>query len=171
MNLASLQRNLLALVKQKPLSDKDDPYLQRVAEGNEIRLVREIVAWWRAYGLSTYCPLTSALLVREERFEQALSEYIHSGQISPFIEEQGVRFLEQMSRDPAPLVAEVAQFELALIRVNQGDAKTYHIPWSYDPLPVLDALVHRSVLRQELRPCVLVVSSNLPMLFEIKTLA
>ena len=61
--------------------------------------------------------------------------------ISPFRETQTPAFLEAMSDHPEPLVASVAQFELALRRVKQGDPGRYVISWSHgDPLPILNAL-------------------------------
>jgi hypothetical protein len=61
--------------------------------------------------------------------------------ISPFRETQTPAFLEAMSRHADSLVTSVAQFELALIKVKQGDTGFYVIPWNHgEPLAILNGL-------------------------------
>jgi hypothetical protein len=60
--------------------------------------------------------------------------------ISPFQETQTPAFLEFMSCHEDTLIASVAQFEMAMIRVRQGDETPYVVQWSAEPLQLLNSV-------------------------------
>ena len=66
---------------------------------------------------------------------------IQGNNISPFRETQALGFPEALTDHSDRLIRSVAQFELALLKVRQGDAATYVIPWNLDPYTILNSLV------------------------------
>jgi hypothetical protein len=145
MDLGAHQRGILALLKSAEPVQSDD-YLRQIAGSDELRLAREVVLWWHAFRIERYCPLTSALLKQLNSFEPSVKRVFHAAVLSHFIEETGAAFLEVMSTHQDGLVAAVAQFEYALLRVKLGDAEEYRIVWDSDPRSVLEALVNDTVL-------------------------
>jgi hypothetical protein len=142
MDLASLQRQLLRLIKSTyRISEDDDPYIYTVAKSPQLELVREIISQWRFYDIERTCSLTSALLKRLKLFDEAVRTFIGERRLSPFVEELGAAFLEEMTKHDAPLVAAVARFELALIKVKRGDPNDYVVDWDRDPYAVLHSLL------------------------------
>lgn len=170
MELATLQRQLLGLIKfnYQP-SDDDDPYIRAVAQSEHLEVLREIVIWWRAYGLQRYCPLTSTLLKRRQLFDDAVRLFISKCDISPFIEKLGPTFLEEMSDYEDSLVASMAQFELALIKVKKGDPSEYLVAWQYEPYTLLNALLNDSPLDLESAAgqYQTIISHDLPQTFQV----
>lgn len=165
---ATQQRKLFGLTKGSYLvSEGDDPYICAVAQSEHLELVQEIVIWWRAYGLERYCPLTSAVLKRHELFDETVSTFTREQRISPFIEKLGTTFLEEMSGHEHSLIASVAQFELALIKVKQRDAAEYVVDWEYEPYTVLNSLINNLPLDEENTEDSYrtIVSGELPKLF------
>ena len=82
--------------------------------------------------------LTFRLLKRRQLLEPAVDAFMMQDNISPFHETQTPEFLEAMSAHPDLLVASVAQFELALRKIKQGDPDRYVISRNHgDPLPLL----------------------------------
>jgi hypothetical protein len=143
MKLAALQRALLELIKGTYLlADDTPPYLRTVAGSDHLAMVRDVVHWWRAFQATRFCVLTSTLLRRQGRFDAAVTAFLRSHRISPFIEEFGRAFLEEMTGDPDGLVRSVAQFELALLKVKRGDREEHWIEWHREPTKVLDALMN-----------------------------
>jgi hypothetical protein len=169
-DLALLQRRLLALIKGSAgVTDADEPYLHQVASSDELTLAREIVLWWRAFQVERYCVLTAAVLKRREVFDAAISDFVRTHQFSPFIETLGQAFLAAMSTHPDPLVASVASFELALVRVKQGDRATYVVDWDVEPYAVLDELLtgRRAADVETAGRYRTITSTQLPRLFEV----
>ncbi len=171
MELATLQRQLRGVIKSTyQVSEGDDPYIRAVAESPRLALVQEIIAWWRAFGLERYCVLTVALLKRRDLFDQAVHTFIRTQRIYPFMEELGQAFLRQMSDHEDRVVASVAQFELALIRVKQDHTtEEYSIDWEHEPYTVLDSLINGLPLDEEsVRGAYqTVVSREIPGLFKV----
>ena len=139
-DLAQLQRGLLCLMKDRAAPRVDDPYLQRVAESRELAMAREVAIWWRKLGLESYCVFTSRLLKRLGLFDELAESFFCRTAVSPFIEKLGADFLAEQSDHPDSLVASMARFELALVRVKQGDAREYQVDWNSNPESVFQAL-------------------------------
>ena len=142
MDLASHQRRLLELIKATGgVQQRDEPYFAEVARSRNLELVREISLWWRAVGIETACPFTSALLKTRGLFDALIRECSRAEGSSPFIAEQAAAFLERSVAHEDPLLRSVARFELALIRIGAGSRQEYVVEWQHDPLRVLDALL------------------------------
>jgi hypothetical protein len=150
MELATLQRELLGLIKfsHKPAED-DDPYILAVASSKHLEMVQEIILWWRAYSLERYCIFTSTVLKRLGIFEDAVRSFIATHKLSPFIQKLGPSFLDAMSSHEIPLVASVAQFEHALISVKSGESTVYEITWDCEPNQVISSLLNSTTLDVE----------------------
>lgn len=145
MDLGAHQRGILALLKStEPV--QSDTYLRQIAGSDELRLAREVVLWWHAFRIERYCPLTSALLKLLNTFEPSVEQVFRAAGLSHFIEETGAAFLAAMSTHSDGLVAAVAQFEYALLRVKLGDTEEYRVVWNSDPRYVLEALVNDTPL-------------------------
>jgi hypothetical protein len=140
-DLAQLQRSLLSLLKARPLASPVDPYLQRVAESNELSLAREIALWWRAFSLESYCVFTSTLLKRLGTFDQEIEAFFNEGATSPFIEQLSQDFLAWASTYKDPLVASMARFERTLLRVKRGDTGVYVFEWNRNPESLFSAIL------------------------------
>jgi hypothetical protein len=151
MNLARQQRMLLSLLRGSyNAGPGDDPYILKVARSRDLAEARRNVLMWRVYVLERTCALTFALLKQRDLLDEALTEFIKRHNISPFRETQGPMFLEALREHPDPLVASVSQFELALMRVRQGDSGSYVIPWTVEPSTVLHKLARSLPLSQNL---------------------
>ena len=138
MNLMTLQRTLQQLVRGSyETSPADEPYIRTVAVSAHLTMVREVVQWWRAYGVGRFCVLTATLLKRRGVFDDTISAFVRTEPITPYAEELGETFLSYAGRQPEPLLAAVAQFELALVRAKKGDDTERTIPWPCDPHEVL----------------------------------
>lgn len=170
MDLAAHQRKLLGLIKSTYQgADDDDPYIRAVADSEHLRLVREIADWWRIFNLEQYCVLTSRLLKRKGLFEETVHAFSGKSGLSPYIERLGAGFLEEMSRHHDSLVASVARFELALIRIKRGDVGRYVVNWRHAPHIILDSLIRGSPYSEKEAEGLYqtVVSIDLPGLFQI----
>lgn len=143
MDLATHQRKLLGMIKgaYTPAAS-DEEYLQRLEGSSGLSMVREIVAWWRAFGLERTCILTSRLLKRLGRFEEAVSTFLLRPGSSSQNKRNAVDFFEMLAEDGDGLVASLARFEAAMLRVKQGDSATYVIEWGHEPMAVIDSLLH-----------------------------
>ncbi len=141
MHLEEQQRALLALIKKRPLRlDGSDEYLERVAASGQLGLLREIALWWRALGIERNCPFTAKLLKRIGRFDLAVEAFYCRHATSPYMEEMATQFLEVAGADPDALVRAVAGFDLAMLRVAQGDTRAFVIQWDRDPAAALTSI-------------------------------
>lgn len=140
MTLATVQRGLRDLLRGRPMVERH-PYLADVAASDRLDLLREIVLWWRAFGLERTSPLTAALLKRHGRFDETVSRFVVEQSISPYVEQLGEAFAAAHRDDPDELVATVASFEWALMRVKRGDPGTYEVDWPAEPYAVLHGLL------------------------------
>jgi hypothetical protein len=173
MDLASLQRHLLALIKSGPGPEGSggaDPYIRGVACSPQLEVVREIVFRWRLYDVRRACVLTARLLARRGWLDGAVGAFIRERRLSPFVEELGVAFLEAMGSDDDLLVATVARFELALLKVKRGDPGEYLVDWRQDPYAVLTDLLDGTGAGQGAKPGVYrtVISGEYPDLFIVQ---
>jgi hypothetical protein len=142
MELATLQRQLLGLIKfSYQVSEADDPYIRTIAQSSHLQMVREIVLWWRAYSVERYCFFTATLLKRLDCFDDAVLAFVSTHSLSPFIEKLGPAFLDAMSDHADPLVASLAQFEHALIKVKKGDLTRYVVAFDHEPYVLLNSLL------------------------------
>jgi hypothetical protein len=171
MDLAQHQRKLLGLFRSTyQVSQDDDPYIHQVAQSKDLEEGRRNIFLWRIWVLERTAVLTVNLLKRRNLLEQAVAGFMKQCNISPYRDTQTPAFLEVMSADPDPLIASVAQFELALIKVKQGDLRLYTIPWNCaDPVAVLNALA-RDLPFDDDAPaavCQILVSHGLPGHFQV----
>ena len=171
MNLAEHQRKLLGLFRSTyKVRPDDDPYILKVARSKDLAEGRRNIFLWRLWVLERTAILTFRLLKRRQLLEPAVDAFMMQYNISPFRETQTPAFLEAISDHPEPLVASVAQFELALRRVKQGDPGRYVICWSHgDPLPILNALAKDTPFEDpapgDTRQ--ILISHDLPSLFHV----
>lgn len=141
MDLADHQRILLGLLRTNyQVRQEDDQYFHQVAQSKDLEEARSNIFLWRVYVLERTCVLTTALLRQRRLLDAALQAFIKSHNISPFREYQPLAFLESLADHPDALVASVSQFELALMKVREGDAGSYVVAWHVDPRGVLNSL-------------------------------
>lgn len=174
MDLATHQRTLLGLLRSTyQARDDDDPYIRGVAQSRDLEEARRNIFLWRVFVLERTAVLTFTLLKRRQLLEEALNAFIAQHNISPFRETQAPDFLEALSAHPDGLIASVARFELALLKVRQGDTRTYVVPWSVEPHSILYRLARDLPLADRLPQgsYQVVVSRDLPSLFQIVPLA
>ncbi len=172
MDLATHQRKLLGLIRSTyRVRPDDDPYIRRVAESRDLAEARRNIFLWRVYVLERTCALTFSLLKRRNLLGDAVSAFIAQNNISPFRETQAPAFLEGLGAHADSLVASVAQFELALLKVRQGDPHTYVVPWAVEPHGVLYSLARDQPLDETTAHGAyqIVVSGALPFGFEIQS--
>jgi hypothetical protein len=172
-DLAQLQRGLLSLLKARPIAAPEDPYLERVAASNELLLAREIALWWRAFSLESYCVFTSTLLKRFGAFNQAVEAFFCEGATSPFVEQLSQDFLAWVSTHKHPLVASMARFERALLRVKRGDSGVYQLEWNRNPESLLSAILQgRDLPRVEMdRVYRTTISASIPKLVSCEVIS
>lgn len=168
--LAVHQRTLLGLVRgtHRP-GEEDDPYFHRVAASPDLQEARGNILLWRVYVLERSCVLTVALLRRLGRLDEAVRDYMARYNVSPFREFQPRGFLDSLAGDPDALLVSVSQFELAWMRVREGEPGHHEVPWPVAPEGVLKCLAEGSALLEHLRggPHLVRVSGELPGGFEI----
>lgn len=174
MDLATHQRKLLGLFRSTYYpSGADDAYIHSVAQSRDLEEGRRNIFLWRTWVLERTCALTVRLLRRRNLFAVTLAAFIQGNNISPFRETQALGFLEALTDHSDRLIRSVAQFELALLKVRQGDAATYVIPWNLDPYTILSSLANDTPLDDHVSEGVyeIVVSPNLPHQFQISPVA
>jgi hypothetical protein len=165
-NLAQMQRGLLSLLKGRAVDAFADAYLHGVSRSSELALAREIAVWWRAFGLETYCVLTSRLLHRMGIFDQLVEAFFCECRTSPFIEQLSQEFLDWLSGHQNPLVASMARFERALIRAKRGNPGVCELEWNRNPEWLFRAILEGTELPpvEGDRVYRTTVSANLPYL-------
>lgn len=170
MDLASHQRILLGLIRSNYEVGRDDEdYFQLVARSPDLEEARGNIFLWRVYVLERTCVMTVALLRQRGLLKAALDAFIQSRNVSPFREYQPLLFLESLAAHPDALVVSVSQFELALMKVREGDAGSYTVNWQVDPRSVLYRLAQDAPVDDggpQVRH-VTRLSRQLPQLFEI----
>jgi hypothetical protein len=170
MDLATHQRKLLGLIRSTyHVSSDDDAYFHEVSESRDLQEARRNIYLWRIYVLERTCALTVRLLRERNLLEDAVSTLIARHNISPFRETQGPAFLELLSGHDDELIASVAQFELALSKVRQGDPGSYEVRWTFAPIAILNNLakdipIDPHAARGAFR---VLISRDLPFLFQI----
>jgi len=147
MDIATHQRALLKLFR----SDCDqsacaDDYICRVAQSRDLQEAKRNILLWRIYVLERTAPLTVNLLKQRGQLAAEVASFIARCNISPFRETQAPAFLEGLSESSNTLTRSVAQFELALLRVREGDCGRYVVCWDVEPHSVLHSLATNAVL-------------------------
>jgi hypothetical protein len=141
MTLAAQQRKLLGLLRSRYDGHADpDPYIRAVAGSADLLEARRNILLWRVYVLERTCSLTFTLLKSRGDLGDAVAAFISQRNISPFRETQGGDFLDMFATHADHLVASVAQFERALMRVREGAPGPYVVVWNVDPYIVLHRL-------------------------------
>jgi hypothetical protein len=147
MDLAAHQRQMLQLLQFSFANlECSDAYVQRLAGSEDLAIVREIILWWRLFDLETYCALTTSILKQRGNFECELRAFLGRTQFTRLRDKLRAAFLTAMSIHSDDLVASVARFELALIKVKEGDQDQYQVDWGCDPRPVIKSLLKRQPL-------------------------
>jgi hypothetical protein len=170
MDLAAHQRKLLGLFRSTyQVRADDDAYIHRVAQSKDLEEGRRNIFLWRIFVLERTCVLTFTLLKRRNLLEETLNAFITHHNISPFRETQAPAFLEALSGHHDSLIASVAQFELALLRVRQGDPGSYVVPWNVEPHTILNCLARDIPLEDNVPEGAyqILVSRDLPSRFQI----
>jgi hypothetical protein len=168
VTLALLQRQLLQLVKCESAESFDDPYLNKVASCEGLEAIREISRSWNAFSLERLCPLTYRLLQQRGELETALIELEAAPLQSAFVEDLGLVFLDQQVRAGAPVVADVARFETAVLAVYLGLSTSEMVEWRHHPDVVIgDLVTGRIVGDVPLGTYRTVVSLDLPSLYRL----
>lgn len=170
MDLAMHQRKLLGLFRSTyEVCTDDDPYIRTVAQSKNLEEARRNIFLWRLYVLERSCVLTFTLLKQRNLLEEALNAFIARRNISPFRETQGPDFLEMLCGHQDGLVASTAQFELALMKVKQGDPCSYVVPWKVDPVVILNCLARNVPLEAGVPEgdYQILISQDLPALFQV----
>ncbi len=169
MDLETLQRRLLGLIKSPEDTNEDEAYLHLVQQSQHLKVMRSIIFQWKAYEIEQYCIFTTALLKRKGLLDETVRTFIEKASISPFIEKLGVMFLEKMGNHADTLIASLAQFELALLKIKQGDVTTYVIEWDYNPYDLIEALLHNTALEERgtTGSFRTILSKDLPGLFQV----
>jgi hypothetical protein len=149
-----------------------DGYIQKVAQSRDLEEARRNIFLWRVWVLERTCVLTFRLLKQRKLLEKCLEVFITQHNISPFRETQAPDFLEAMSSYPDSLIASVAQFELALIKVRQGDSRSYVVAWNVEPHTVLNSLAKDIPLDDDFLEgeYEITVSRGIPSQFQIRRL-
>jgi hypothetical protein len=167
MNLAEVQRGLSEVVRTGATTIDDD-YLREVAASDRVALLREIVVWWRSFGVQRACPLSAGLLLRQGRLDDVVVRFVADHSISPYIEDLASAFVDALRSDDDELVAAVASFEAAIIKVKRGDRGRHVVPWPTEPYAVLGALLGGGPLPDSAGdPAWTVVAADLPRRFEV----
>jgi len=171
MDLAAHQRKLLGLFRSTyQVRADDEAYIHKVAESKDLEEGRRNIFLWRVWVLERTAVLTFNLLKRRHLVEEAVGAFMRQSNISPFRETQTPAFLEAMSGHPDSLVASVAQFELALMKVKQGDAGSYVVPWKHgEPLAILNSLAKDVPFECSAHEgaCQILISRDLPSQFQV----
>jgi hypothetical protein len=151
------------------LSEDEDPYIRKVAHCKDLREARRNVFLWRTYVLERTAVLTLNMLKRRGLLEEALNAFIAGQNISPFRETQAPAFLEAMALHDDGLVAAVAQFELALLKVREGDESLHVVRWPVEPHSILNCLAKDIAFPDETPEGMyeIQVSRDFPSLFRI----
>ena len=151
MDLATQQRKLLGLFRSSyEVTAEDDPYIRKVARSRDLAEGKKNIALWRVWVLERTCALTVNLLRRRNLLNDLIGQFMRSENISPFRETQAPAFLEWLGDSEDLLVASVARFELALIKVRDGDRRTHAVPWKVEPASVLHSLAKDLPLEAEM---------------------
>lgn len=144
MDLETYQRSLYRLVVYgKPLPD-DPSYTQELVGSSRLEVVQDVIYFWRAYGLENFCFLTATWLKRLGRFEADIKNFVTTGGFSPFVEESGIQFLHYMANDRDPIVAALANLELALHETRLDLSEERIVEWPCEPEPILSAILDKS---------------------------
>jgi hypothetical protein len=160
--LAEYQRNLRDLIKGRAGPPPGDRHLAEVAQSPGLTLIREIAVWWRTLAVEGYCPWSTRLLKRLGIFQQSVQEFYRGQNVSSYVEKAGEQFLLELSGHPHPVVAALARFELAILKVKQGDTAEYTVEWDRNPdavfasfttgheVPVSEAYIYRTYISREI---------------------
>ena len=146
MTLAQLQRQLLELVKSDSAGPFQDPYLNQVASCEGLDATRHITRSWNAFSLERLCPLTCRLLSQRGEFEQAMAQLAGAELSSAFVEDLAVLFLAQQVGTAAPVVADVARFETAVLGLFLGWTTSETVDWCHHPDTVIGPLLAGSTV-------------------------
>lgn len=160
MRLGLLQRDLRRLLTD-PGAQCSTHYAEQLKSSNRLVLLQECILNWRELTIETSCPLTSRMLtVKRTRISKVAN--LKRGS-SPFSEVLARDFLTGLSAHDDPLIASIAQFELALLDLREGHSEPRTIQWKTEPNEVLAVLLFGGSL-DEVRPgaYLMTVSPDIP---------
>lgn len=143
MNLAEYQQQVFQLIcGDETISGDEQSWLAESRADGSASLVKNIARWWVGYHLGEGCILSSALLRRLNLWEQAVGD----AQNCQYIPDLIFSFLEDLTRNEDPMVAALARFEQAMIKVKQGAEQEYKTLWQVNPLDLISALLENTDL-------------------------
>jgi hypothetical protein len=131
--LAEYQRSIRDLLKNRATGETRDPHLEEVARLPELVLLRDIAVWWREMAVDANCVWTAGLLRKYGIFHPLVESFYCNANVSPYVELASEQFLARLSGHDDPLIASLAQFELAVMKVRQGDTQEHRIAWDRNP--------------------------------------
>jgi hypothetical protein len=170
VELAELQRKTLGLLKgtYEPRAG-DDGYLHDLAASPNLTLAREVVLWWHTFRVEQFCPITASFLARRNLLDTAVADAHRDVTLSHFVEETGEMFLDYMASRGDAVVAALAAFERALVRVRRGDPEAYAVSWTVDPRHVFDCFLNGETFAPEKHAgrFSTIISSQLPLMIKV----
>lgn len=131
--LADYQRSIRDLLKKRTTGAALDPHLSEVAQSRELGLLREIAVWWREMAVNDNCSWTAGLLRKYGVLHQVVESFYCSENVSSYVDRAGEQFLELLSAHTDPLIASLARFELAVMKVRKGGPEEYIIIFDRNP--------------------------------------
>jgi hypothetical protein len=147
VDLQTYQRKLAGLIRgTESVDDSDDGHFRSLADSVNLRVAQEIILEWRSLRIENYCRLTAAALKQLGVFSSRVGSFLDSRVVSPYAEELGSDFLAEIETHSDDFIAAIAEFERALIDVQQGLRDTVTLQWRHDPYAVLDAIMTGSGL-------------------------
>lgn len=171
MKIQTYQENILALLKGNPLiASTEDDYFLKLKKSSSLRILKEIVIWWRLYQLEQYCPLTTTLLKKGGIFESTVNNFYEQYNVSSYIEELGLSFLDFLIQIQSGDFKSIAAFESAMIQTKKGNKNVFLIEWENDPQEVLAFILYHQPMekRMEQKKFITKVAAHLPSFFETK---
>jgi len=133
MDIKSLQTKYMDIIKDRYVESEDeDIYFKNLINSKNLKVLNEIIYYWRANGIEEFCLLTSSLLKKTDCFEEKITEYYRNNNFSNYLEEFGKSFLNFIIKDENKLNSFVAEFELAMKNVNSENRNDYFIETKYN---------------------------------------
>lgn len=150
MNTKNQQLLILELLKEQvPTFKGDETYVNLLKKSLELEIARDVSIWWRSLQIERYCIITSNYLKLTTQFDSVVKAFYRTKNVSPYIERAGQCFLDFVQQNDDKLLVTIAHFEDKLKRVKKGDNGNYSIHWNYEPLSMLDSLIHGKPLQLE----------------------
>jgi hypothetical protein len=170
MNLQSYQQKLAGLIQGTySVGLSDDSHLTSIAESLNLQVTQEVIIEWRKLSIEHYCQLTSSALKQLGLFHKEVHRFVTQHGFSPYVEELGQAFLAALETHEVELIARLAEFERALIDVQQGTREKVTVRWRHDPYAVLAAIMEGRdlITLQSVGEYETHIAKNIPGMFKV----